>query len=554
MSAIALLSILGLALILPVFLDDDNEDENITDPADPSDPPEPPINPETPAPDNTIDETAENDTLVTTGESQTLHGLAGEDTLTATEASTDAVLNGGRDDDTLIIDGDNAVAHGHRGDDTFEISGSGTYASGDTGDDSFTVEGADHTIWGGKGADTLIGNGLSGTLSGGVGEDVLSIEDGEEAGDGSLLEGGSNQDSLTTAVTMALRDSETAADTLTGGGGEDVFNIELNFNDATTAAGEVHVATITDFDPATEQLNISTDLDDESDMIFNGVETRVAEDGSYTDIISHFRSTTESAEPTSAIIRLEGVNDLDFESDNVTVTSGDYSYSPTEQATAGDDILHSPGYFDPGDTDNAPLLNGVLSGLEGDDVLIQDARDDLKPYTMDGGEGNDTLIASELEVAINTTLDGGAGDDLLISDRFVGNSYNTFITGEGADTIYLTTQNPGNPEDIDIGAIGNVTDFTPGEDMILVDPAWIFDPDDAAVTNTDFVSTLTLTEDPDGEFTDVAISLRAAQSGQEFSAVLRLEGLTGLTEEDLGFAVGTPEGAPFIEPSVIVGT
>jgi Ca2+-binding RTX toxin-like protein len=591
MSALLLLSLLGLTLLIPVSTDDGNDTpENMADPEEPVDPQDTVDPEEAPA---SIEGTEEADVL-TTASDQIINGAAGNDTLSATGTSNDAILNGGRDDDTFNLDGTNNIANGERGDDIFNISGAGGLANGDSGSDTFIVDATNATINAGSENDTItslednsnavinagfgddeinaagtnitvngdegndridyraasgtvFGNlgddtidaspsdrGLSGSIFGNGGNDVLEAYDFNEAHGGVVLNGGDGDDSITSSAFMNLRTEETSQDTLTGGRGDDSFNIDLAFIDDSTPAGTINIATITDFDRGENTLNISTGGNDASGLAFSGLELNVAEDGSYTDVIAQYNSLVSGAEPTLAVVRVEGVDDLQL---------SDINLFTGVLPTSGNDVLSSTGSFDPEDPDALPE---TLSGLVGDDLLIHEASDSSGELLMDGGDGNDTLLANEVEFGNNTTLDGGAGDDVLRSDLFVtgtpGDSFDTFITGEGADRIEIITFNTTSSENIDLGLLGVVTDFTPGEDMIFVDPSQVIseivavdDNEEERDFTADFTHEFNLSEDTAAGFTDLEFTFTAIATGEQMTGTLRLDGLTDITEDDIAF-------------------
>ena len=324
MSAIALLSLIGLALFLPAL---SSNDEDMADtPVDPEPPVEPeereepiiselPLDPEPdPEPRPLVNPgvegvgTPEADRITTQSDASGF-GLESNDTITANADGNGASVFGGEGEDLISITGSNINANGENGDDTFSVGGSDNTALGDSGDDFFDVDGTDATIRGGDGNDTIStgidnaggllsgGNGndeigasgintnargdagddiirysaANGTASGGEGDDTLTGEAGDrgllgtlfgnagndtlekfdtfERGGALLLDGGADNDILSSTVLMTERSTETEADTLTGGEGSDTFNINLQFPEAGLSSGTINIATLTDFDP-----------------------------------------------------------------------------------------------------------------------------------------------------------------------------------------------------------------------------------------------------------------------------------------------------------------
>lgn len=116
--------------------------------------------------------------------------------------------------------------------------------------------------------------------------------------------------------------------------------------------------------------------------------------------------------------------------------------------------------------------NDYIDGGDGDDILYGDLLDgsastDYLNDTIFGGNGNDYLSGNGGDDYLN----GGDGDDFL-----TGESGNDVLTGgAGSDTFYFHT--PPMPElgsyvlgSLGLGSLGTdtITDFTPGEDKILL--------------------------------------------------------------------------------------
>ena len=221
-------------------------------------------------------------------------------------------------------------------------------------------------------------------------------------------------------------------------------------------------------------------------------------------------------------------------------------------AGAGNDTLSSTG-------NNLGRFGlDTLRGLAGDDVLIHIAADSSGPLVLEGGDGNDTLTANEVEFGNQTTLNGGAGDDVLQTDIFTfsggpNGSFDTFITGEGADRIEISYLNVSGVESAEVGLLGRVTDFDPEEDVIAVDPRWLIREIEEG-ESTAFAQLVTLREDPDGAFTDLEFTYTSQATQAQFSGIIRLEGLTGLTEDDIAVVELDADDPAFNRPGIIVGT
>ncbi|MDG1352226.1 MAG: hypothetical protein P8P70_03475 [Sulfitobacter sp.] len=360
--------------------------------------------------------------------------------------------------------------------------------------------------------------GLSGNIYGNDGDDVLRAYDSDQARGGVLLDGGDHDDIITSSANMTLRTVDTEQDTLTGGRHDDAFIIDLQFPEGEIPEGRIDIATITDFNRGENTLTIHSGANDASGVAFDGLELNVAEDGSYTEVIARYNSLTEGTDPTLAVIRLEGVRNLKLS--DINLTTGDVT-------TSGDDYISSGGGL--GDA------TATMSGGAGDDLLMHEGRDDAGALVMEGGVGNDTLIADEIEFSNATTLDGGAGDDLLVTQLFSpasADSVDTFISGAGADVVEISTVFDGLTGDNDYGLTARVTDFTPGEDMMVIDTSPISD----GLPDT-FTQSVTLTENTEGNYTDVRFVVTNTGNASTFSGVVRLEGLTGLSEDDIGVSL-----------------
>jgi hypothetical protein len=109
-------------------------------------------------------------------------------------------------------------------------------------------------------------------------------------------------------------------------------------------------------------------------------------------------------------------------------------------------------------------LADILSGLAGDDTLEGlDGNDRLF-----GGDGNDSLLGGSGDDTLdadlgNNSLDGGEGNDRLIVEE---GSSSTLTGGASRDTFQFNVSQ-GN-SDI---PLNQITDFTPGEDRIIVNGA-----------------------------------------------------------------------------------
>ena len=160
--------------------------------------------------------------------------------------------------------------------------------------------------------------------------------------------------------------------------------------------------------------------------------------------------------------------------------------SDTLQGNAGDDWLSANQGQDflNGGEDADTLFGGkdddTLQGGSGNDELFGNAGDDLMEGNdgndlLHGAQGNDTLSGNDGDDTVhgdrgNDLLDGNVGNDILNGgqgdDLLIGAAGNDTITGgEGRDRFVLTPTSGSNL----------ITDFTDGEDLILLEEGLAFE-------------------------------------------------------------------------------
>ena len=110
---------------------------------------------------------------------------------------------------------------------------------------------------------------------------------------------------------------------------------------------------------------------------------------------------------------------------------------------------------------NTGTINGGVSLGAGND-RFDNVHGTPVAAVVDGGDGDDVLLGSRGQ----DRFSGGAGDDILkgYSGADVldgGSGHNTLTGGAGADTFYFSV--------FASGTVDRITDFTPDQDLILID-------------------------------------------------------------------------------------
>ncbi len=388
MNALWVIALMTGVSLIPAFSSGDDPVDETDDPMSPTDPtdlldPTDPTDPSDPMSDDTVEGTADDETVTATG-SQTINAGEGGDRLITGDTASGAVLNGEAGNDTLTDGGENvtlnggagndlfsggdatgAVMNGGEGDDTFQLDGSGgVVVNGDAGDDLIEtlVDSQNMTLNGGDGADEITVGGRDAVVHGDAGDDVINVEGAAEAvfgdagndtitashgerGGGTPISGGDGDDviilrdatpELGAASTAASgdagddrfdvevllgSDSASVADVLTGGTGADSF--ELTFVDGSaTAGGDLGVVSrITDFDSAEDALVIDT-----TDLGARLEAGDARELGGVTiteedgnTLITLQLTGMDESDAGSAVIQLDGVTG--FETEDITFVS-----------------------------------------------------------------------------------------------------------------------------------------------------------------------------------------------------------------------------------------
>ncbi len=357
----------------------------------------------------------------------------------------DTILGGEGNDRLDAHDGDDSVDGGSGDDSIHGRNGNDTLTGSSGNDDVFGMAGQD-SIEGGAGNDTLSGGANTDTILGGDGDDVInnrSRDDGDDDILAEFIDGGAGDD------TMRFGDGSI----VTGGLGSDSFIAQESLSN--TAVSE-----ITDFDPSEDTLFVDLGVSNGDGGEFALIER---EDGLGRDLYLG----------DELVIRLSG--GTPFTLDDITLTvSFEFDDGTPIEYTIGD----SENGF--GTTVVSSYGDDTISGSNAGDVIANRGGSDA----VNGGDGNDTIFADGGRVDTNSnhgdsytivdferdTIDGGDGDDIIHS--FNGND---LTGGEGDDLFVLQNASEAFEEHEDVISDGPnkldptiITDFTPGEDTILV--------------------------------------------------------------------------------------
>ncbi len=309
-----------------------------------------------------------------------VHGTAGDDKISVVTSGSSVVVNGLAAQVTIKgVDagGDALVVNGGAGNDTIN-------ASGVHGQVKLTINGGD-------GNDTITGSAGSDFVNGGRGNDVASLGAGDDTfvwnpGDGSdTVDGGTGNDTL---VFNGANINEKIDISASGGKvnlTRDVAGITMNLDNVETidvhALGGADTITVNDL-TATDVNEVKIDLG------ANGVG-----DGSDDTIILN----ATNGDDVITIINDNGVITVKGLGADITITDFDANDSIVINGLGGDDVIEASG------------LSGMqltANGGDGDDILIGSAGNDK----LNGGAGDDVLIGGPGQ----DVLDGGTGSNVVI--------------------------------------------------------------------------------------------------------------------------------------------
>lgn len=201
--------------------------------------------------------TAEGDILNGGNGNDTLMAGAGRDALAG--SGGDDLLWGGSGEDALDGGAGNDVLNGRADDDVITAGGGNDTLRGGVGDDRLAGQSGDDLMSGGLGDDVLMGGEGNDTARGGAGDDWLDGGWGDDA-----LSGGAGDDTVDGGAGNDTLNAGTGTDFLNGGAGDDVLRLTpgtmasggegADRFELTQGSAEVGAATVSDYDPATDQL------------------------------------------------------------------------------------------------------------------------------------------------------------------------------------------------------------------------------------------------------------------------------------------------------------
>ena len=129
------------------------------------------------------------------------------------------------------------------------------------------------------------------------------------------------------------------------------------------------------------------------------------------------------------------------------------------------------------------------------------------------------MIATVNDVT-NGTADGGAGDDLLEVNDVHGAETAVLTDGVGSDTFDLLVRNASGVDEV---PFTRITDFNAEEDILQI----------GSYDSNRSVKSLEIVEDVDACHTDIRVTFTQVSDLEPCLAVIRLDGVTGLTEDQI---------------------
>ncbi len=330
-----------------------------------------------------------------------IYGQAGIDTLEGGEGND--LLDGGFDNDTLLGQGGEDELFGGEGDDTIEGGADADYLEGGAGndtlsggadDDVLNAGTGDDTIYGDAGVDILVGETGNDMLFGGADDDAMYGDAGQDT-----LLGGEGDDILSGGEGDDVLDGGLGNDLLEGGQGNNLIRFRRGDGRDTVAAGN----NITDLyelelhDIAPEDVSVSREIRSDGDNLIVAV---VLDFGQNDRIAFEGYDLDNPATSPLGMIRF--------------ITVGDDG-NPIELILDADEL-------------NDQIINAVIRGTDGDDVLIGTANDDV----IEGLSGNDVLDGR----AGADEMIGREGDDSYVVDNVLDQVIEQGL--QGLDSVFAS--------------------------------------------------------------------------------------------------------------------
>ena len=330
-------------------------------------------------------------------------------------------LEGGPDNDTIEGFGGNDTISGFGGNDSLVGGAGNDEINGNRGDDQVIGGDGNDIVNGGYENDTIFGNDGNDNLIGSLGFDQLFGGNGEDTLDGSLgrdfLNGGANDDLLI------------------GGASIDRFIFAANSEFSQANLG---VDQIIDFNPGQDLILL--DL-----ATFREITTTSGEsiDENEFEVVG----SSTAARRSEALITYNSNNGALFYNANGSVpglgAGGRFATLTGTPTLTAEDFLIS------GNRENEE----IISSQKSDTVLSGDGDDIVR-----GRFGNDRMLGGRGQ----DTIDGGVGRDFLNG----GPDDDVLIGGPGVDRFIFAANSEFSQANL---GVDEVTDFNPGQDLILLD-------------------------------------------------------------------------------------
>ncbi|MHC5112346.1 MAG: beta strand repeat-containing protein, partial [Planctomycetota bacterium] len=378
------------------------------------------------------------------------------------------IVSGSGDDLFTTGDGGDTVYAG-AGDDSIYAGSGANLVYGEDGMDTINALSGNDTLWGGANDDVINAGDGNNQAWGGAGDDDITVGTGNDivvaaegddyiditAGGEDNVSGGDDDDvvdagsSLSSSFTEDLGDNDNGGDTLDGGAGDDVLNIDSsnpdgNFLDRVTNFETINID---------GEDNLTVTITDSSDFDHDTTETVIDASGMTGDLTFEGNDLAPNSPPPDdeSVSPFTGIDD-DVLSRSITIIGG----SGDDRIVTGlgeDEITGNTG----DDSIYTGAGNDTVNGAVGDDSIYMEAGDDL--LIVQGGE----LDGDDYEI------DGGSGDDtiqLINPSQAAGTP--TAITAvlgnevSGIQTLEVVDNDGSDDNTITVTVTGDYTNLEPG--------------------------------------------------------------------------------------------